>query len=119
MIGAGDKTPALIILEGNMEENKPIVKKTAAKKAPAKKSAAKKQNQLIVEADPVSIIQEIQDVLLYMKSGHSYYGPDIEFTKEAPFKMINPIEAQRLINAYPDRFCLATKDQVEEFYSLG
>ncbi len=84
----------------------------------AKKRVAKPKVEEIDENDPIAQIT-MTDVVVFMKSGYSYYGPDIEFTKEAPFQRMDAMEATSLINSIPERFCLATKEQIEKFYSLG
>lgn len=84
----------------------------------AKKRVVKPKVEENDESDPIAQIMTT-DVIVFMRSGHSYYGPDIEFTKEAPFQRVDAIEANRLINSIPERFCLATKEQIEKFYSLG
>jgi len=54
-----------------------------------------------------------------MKSGYSYSSPEVSFSREQPFRLMNPIEAARLISSMDYRFEYANKEQVEEFYSLG
>lgn len=68
--------------------------------------------------DPISKINQDQ-VMVYMKSGYSYSSPDLSFTRDQPFQLMNPIEAARLISSMDYRFEYANKEQVEEFYSLG
>ena len=68
--------------------------------------------------DPISKINQ-EKVMVYMKSGYSYSSPDISFTRDDPFKLMNAIDAASLISSMEDRFEYATKEQVEEFYSLG
>lgn len=105
---------------GQSEDSESAVDTKPAKKV-AKKSAVKKE---IVDAapdfadDPIANINE-ENVMVFMKSGHSYYGPEIAFTKEDPFQLMNAIEAARLINSMGYRFEYASKQQVENFYSIG
>ena len=105
---------------GQSDDSESIVATAPAKKV-AKKAATKKQ---IVEAtpeiadDPIANINE-ENVMVFMKSGHSYYGPEVAFTEEEPFHLMNAIEAARLINSMSYRFEYASKQQVENFYSLG
>jgi hypothetical protein len=68
--------------------------------------------------DAISKINQEQ-VMVYMKSGYSYYSPDLSFTRDQPFQLMNAIEAARLISSMDYRFEYANKEQVEEFYSLG
>lgn len=68
--------------------------------------------------DPISKINQEQ-VMVYMKSGYSYSSPEISFSREQPFRLMNAIEAARLISSMDYRFEYANKEQVEEFYSLG
>lgn len=98
-----DSDNVLAILE---EKPKPMKKKAEVKPVVADTS------------DPVSQIM-LDDVVVFMKTGQSYFGPGIEFTKDSPFQRMNAGDAQRLIDSIPSRFCLATKDQIREFYSLG
>lgn len=84
----------------------------------AKKRVAKPKVEEIDQDDPVAQIM-VSDVVVFMRSGYSYYGPDVEFTKEAPFQRMDAAEANRLISSIPERFCLATREQIQEFYSLG
>ncbi len=88
---------------------------------PAKKIA--KKNDLIDVApesdnDPVAMIK-MTDVVVFMKSGYSYTGPGVQFTRGDPFQRMDAIDAQRLISSMPRRFTLATREQIEKFYSLG
>jgi hypothetical protein len=84
----------------------------------AKKRVAKPKVEEHDQDDPIAQIM-VSDVIVFMMSGYSYYGPDVEFTKEAPFQRMDAIEANRLMHSIPERFCLATREQIEEFYSLG
>lgn len=68
--------------------------------------------------DPISKINQ-DKVMVYMKNGYSFSSPDVSFTREQPFQLMGAIEAARLINSMDYRFEYATKEQVEEFYSLG
>ena len=68
--------------------------------------------------DPISKINQEQ-VMVYMKSGYSYSSPEVSFSREKPFRLMNPIDAARLISSMDYRFEYANKEQVEEFYSLG
>ena len=105
---------------GQSEDSEGIVASTPAKKV-AKKTASKK---VVAEPapnfsdDPIANINQ-EEVMVFMKSGHSYHGPEVNFTKEDPFQLMNPIEAGRLINSMSYRFEYASKQQVEKFYSLG
>lgn len=116
-----------------MTEEKPV-----AKKAPAKKAAAKKVvEEIVVEevldddfdetvtdqpSEPAPDAAEViadKDVVVYMKMGYSYSGPEFKFTSDAPFQRLTSGQATELIQSIPERFELATKDQVEQFYSGG
>jgi hypothetical protein len=68
--------------------------------------------------DPISKINQEQ-VMVFMKSGYSYSSPEVSFSRDKPFRLMNPIDAARLINSMDYRFEYASKEQVEEFYSLG
>lgn len=116
-----------------MTEEKPV-----AKKAPAKKAAPKKVvEEIVVEevldddfeeavagqspdssGDALEVLTT-KDVVVYMKMGHSYSGPGFKFTPDAPFQRMTSAQATELLHSIPDRFELATKEQVEEFYSDG
>lgn len=87
---------------------------------PARKIAKKIEVvDLHVESDdPISKINQ-EKVMVFMKNGYSYSSPDISFTRDNPFQLMNAIEAMRLVNSMSERFEYATKEQVEEFYSLG
>lgn len=90
-------------------------------KKPAKKVAKKSEIiDLVPETldDPIAKINQ-DKVMVYMQRGHSYSSPEVFFTKEKPFQLMNPIDAARLISGMSDRFVYATKQQVENFYSLG
>lgn len=84
----------------------------------AKRRVAKPKAEEVDKNDPVAQIA-MTDVIVFMESGYSYYGPEVEFTKDAPFQRMGAMEAASLINSIPERFCLATKEQIEKFYSLG
>jgi hypothetical protein len=84
----------------------------------AKKRAAKPKVEEYDQDDPIAQIM-VSDVVVFMRSGYSYYGPDVEFTKEDPFQRMDAVEANRLMSSIPERFCLATKEQIEKFYLLG
>lgn len=77
------------------------------------------------EAEPVDVedaVAPIEDVgrtvMVKMLQGTAYGTPDLEWTKEDPFQLMNPIEAERLIKDLPERFAIVTKEQVQEFYNL-
>ena len=95
-----------------------------AKKAAAKKPAKPKeiQEQEIVEvvdpSDPLDMINS-EKLMVYMFRGASFYGEDFEFTREQPFKLLDGTKANELVKSMPERFSMATKEQVEKFYSLG
>lgn len=95
------------------EDAADVVAKKAAKK-PAKR-AVKKPEQ---NGDAEDIIKST-DVVVFMKSGYSYAGPNCKFTREAPFQRMKPMEATELIQSMPRRFELATREQVETFYSVN
>jgi hypothetical protein len=84
----------------------------------AKKKAVKPKVEEIDKNDPVAQIT-MTDVVVFMETGYSYYGPEVEFTKDAPFQRMDAMEATSLINSIPERFRFATKEQIEKFYSLG
>lgn len=76
------------------------------------------EDAYIESDDPITKINQ-EKVMVFMKNGYSYSSPDISFTRETPFQLMNAIEAARLINSMSERFEYASKEQVEEFYSLG
>lgn len=41
----------------------------------------------------------------------------VDFTKEKPFQMMDGLEATLLIKDNPERFRLASKDEVRQFYT--
>ena len=79
---------------------------------------ARKVVEKIDVDDPISKINQ-EKVMVFMKNGYSYSSPDISFTRDEPFQLMNAIDAMRLVNSMSERFEYATKEQVEEFYSLG
>jgi hypothetical protein len=88
---------------------------------PARKIAKKVEVSDLHVENPDDVISKInqEQVMVYMKSGYSYSSPEVSFTREKPFRLMNPIEAARLISSMDYRFEYANKEQVEEFYSLG
>ena len=118
-----------------MTEEKPTAKKAPAKKAAPKKVAKEVVEEIVVEevlhydfeetvveqssdytGDALEVLAA-KDVVVYMKMGHSYSGPGFKFTADAPFQRMTSGQATELLQSIPDRFELATKGQVEEFYS--
>ena len=88
---------------------------------PARKVAKKiEAEDVYVESsdDPIAKINQ-EKVMVYMKSGFSFSSPEVSFTRDKPFVLMNAIDAARLISSMDYRFEYATKEQVEEFYSLG
>lgn len=112
----------------------PVAKKTAEKpnteeseqsvgtlEDKPKPKASKKidVDSVVVNADdPIAKINQ-DKVMVFMKNGYSYSSPDVLFTRDKPFLLMNAIEASRLVSQMGERFDYATKEQVEEFYSLG
>ncbi len=90
---------------------------TVAKK-PARKVVKDTDSVVANTEDPIAKINQ-EKVMVFMKSGYSFSSPDASFTREKPFQLMNAIEAARLISSMDYRFEYATKEQVEEFYSLG
>ena len=101
---------------GQSEDSVSTVAKKPAKKV-AKKVAIDDVN-FESSDDPIAKINQDR-VMVFMKTGHSYYSPEVTFTREKPFQLMNPIDAARLISSMEQRFVYATKEQVENFYSLG
>lgn len=104
-----------------MSEEKPVAKKSTAKKAAVKKPVEEHVEEIIEESSTPDALDVItaKDVVVFMKMGYSYSGPDYEFTSEAPFQRVSPTLAAQLIQTTPERFEIATKEQVQEFYSGG
>lgn len=90
-------------------------------KKPVKRTVKKTEESKVIEESATDTIAQIadKDIVIFMKTGHSYYGPNLEFTKDAPFQRMSPAEATRLLDSYPSKFTIATKKQIEQFYSLG
>lgn len=99
------------------EQSVGVSKKQAVKKT-AKKAAVKPKVEVVEEDDPIAQIS-VHDVVVFMNAGHSYYGPEVEFTRDAPFQRMSAVDAQTLISSMPKRFSLATREQIQQFYSLG
>lgn len=56
--------------------------------------------------------------LLYMKTGFGYLTPkSVKFTKEHPYQLVAEEEIQSLLSE--DRFRLAEREEVMEYYKLG
>jgi len=108
----------------NTEESEQSVSTTEdvsqSKVARKKKVEAPVVDDVVMDSsdDPISKINQ-EKVMVFMKNGYSYSSPEVSFTREQPFQLMNAIEAARLINSMEYRFDYATKEQVEEFYSLG
>ena len=106
-------------MSDNIEDN--VVKKEAVKRVAQRKTKA---GEAILEAthdtsdDPIENIKN-EGVMIKMQTGHAYYSPTVEFTQEAPFQLVNPVEAEYLVNSYNGKFIVATKKMVEDFYQLG
>ena len=103
------------------ETNENTIKKEAVKRTAQRKTKA---GETILEAthdtsdDPIANITN-EGVMIKMQIGHSYYSPNCEFTQEAPFQLVEPAEAEFLINEYAGKFVVATRKMVEDFYQLG
>ena len=97
------------------------VKKEAVKTVAQRK---KKAAETILEASPDPTIDAtttimLDKIMVKMVGGHSYYADDIVFTKEDPFQLLDGGVANQLVQTQPYNFVYATKQMVEEFYSLG
>lgn len=101
---------------GQSEESESTVASKPARKVAKKVDVS----DVVAEGtdDPISKINQ-ERVMVYMKSGYSYSSPEVSFSREKPFQLMNPIDAARLISSMDYRFEYANKEQVEEFYSLG
>ena len=67
--------------------------------------------------DAATIIQQSK-VCVFMKQGFGYTtATGIEFTPEQPFQMMDAVEAQLIMADNPERFRLAEKEEVLEFFS--
>jgi hypothetical protein len=97
------------------------VKKQAVKRTTERKTKA---GETILEAthdtsdDPIANINQ-EKVMIKMVLGEAYYSPTVEFTKEEPFQLVDPHEANYLLTEYSSKFVSATKKMVEDFYQLG
>jgi hypothetical protein len=98
-----------------------VVKKEATKRVARKKVETAEQ---ILDAtpnisdDPLAALN-IEKIMVKMNFGEAYYSPNVEFTKADPFQLVEPLEANYLINEYPNKFVIASKKMVEDFYKLG
>ena len=109
-----------------MTEEKPVAKKKPGRPRKIEnlniqpEQDAKEIVDIAPEAtdDPLAKIN-MENVVVYMKNGFSYSGPGIHFDREAPFQIMEPIEAERLIKSMPYRFEYADKEKVKEFYNIG
>jgi hypothetical protein len=98
-----------------------VVKKDATKRVARKKvDTAEKILDATpnISDDPLAALN-IEQIMVKMNFGEAYYSPTVEFTKEDPFQLVEPLEANYLINEYPEKFVIASKKMVEDFYKLG
>ena len=57
-------------------------------------------------------------ICVFMKQGFGYTtATGVEFSHEQPFQMMDAADGEALMRDNPDRFRLAQKDEVIEFFS--
>lgn len=106
-------------MEEEVVENE--VKKEAVKTTAQRK---KKAAEAILDASPDPTVDATTNIMLdkimvKMVGGHSYHSDDVIFTKEDPFQLLDAGVANQLVQGQPYNFVYATKQMVEDFYSLG
>lgn len=69
--------------------------------------------------DAADVIQN-KKIMVYMYSGSSWRrGVGIVFTRERPFKMVDPDLASDLLTNYPEKFRVATEAEIKGFYDIA